>query len=265
MRPWRLRAVQWLFPAPSGPALRGRWSVGRGPAGGWRPAGRGRGRPLAPSSSACGWRSRRSRVYVPFSRRVSSRLFCPAGSHVDLGEQPGGHLPAQRRLRPPQDAARREPSDCGAGSAVGRRGQREGGGSAGAGRRHRVPLPGEVSQALYGTAGAVRCHLEERPSGWELRGTPALGSRVTLRVALAEPRRCATFELHFGLWGLGWRCAAGVVEGASARGLLRTPARPTHRRALGRVLIPSFPEIETQQCIKCRLRRAEPRLHRSTL
>ncbi|CAO2638587.1 Adenylosuccinate synthetase isozyme 2, partial [Lemmus lemmus] len=42
--------------ARSGPALSGRRCAGRGLAGGWWPAGRGRGRPLAPSSSACGWR-----------------------------------------------------------------------------------------------------------------------------------------------------------------------------------------------------------------
>lgn len=216
-----------------------------------------RGRPLAPSSSACGWWPRRARLHVPFSCPVSSRLSCLAESHVDLRERPGGHLPAQRRLRPPQGAARREPGDGGAGSAVGRRGQREGGGSAGAGRRHRVPLPGEGSRALSGT-----CHLERRPSGWEPRGTPALESGVTLE----EPGRRAMFEPHSGVRALGWR---GRVEGASARGLLGTPARPgqAHPPARSRKgpFPPYFPDIETQRCIAFRLGHAEPRLHRSTL
>jgi hypothetical protein len=106
-----------------------------------------------------------------------------------------------------------------------------------------VPLPGEGSRALSGTAGAVRCHLEVRPSGWELRGTPALESPVTLRVTLEEPGRCAMLELHFGVWGLGWRCAAGRVEGASARGLLGTLARPGQAHPPARTRKGPFPQF----------------------
>ena len=137
-------------PASSGrswfPPTRGRRERGAGLAGGWRPGRRGGGGlALAPSSSACGWRPQSSSVRALPAARVPFGLSSRLWSHGVRRDQPGGILLAQRRLRPPQGAARREPGDGGARRAVGRRRQGEGGGSAGAGRRHRVPLPGEAA------------------------------------------------------------------------------------------------------------------------
>lgn len=56
LKPWRLQdptCATWSRPEPA-------VERGAGPGGGWRPARRGRGRPLAPSSSACRGRSRSS-------------------------------------------------------------------------------------------------------------------------------------------------------------------------------------------------------------
>lgn len=128
---------------------------------------------------------------------------------------------------------------------MGRRGQREGGGSAGAGRRHRVPLPGEGSRALSGTASAVRCHLEVRPSGWELRGTPALESRVTFRWLWRnqEDARRLSCISGSGDWASGAPPAERrELPPEACSGLRLDPARPTHWSGLGRVLFPNFPE-----------------------
>lgn len=66
-------------------------------------------------------------------------------SHGVGRESLGCILRAQRQLRRPQGAVQRKPGDRCARRAVGRRRQGKGGGSAGAGRRHRVPLPGEAT------------------------------------------------------------------------------------------------------------------------
>lgn len=184
---------------------------GAGLAGGWRPGRRGRGRgglALAPSSSACGWRRQSSSVRALPTARVPFGLSSRLWSHGVRRDQPGGILLAQRRLRPPQGAAWRQPGDGGARRAMGRRRQGEGGGSAGARRRHRVPLPGESAglrrEASPG-AGAqnsnlrskLRCHLAGLSSCYDLQrsGEMAGGQRpltrgLGLRVRGGSGREC---------------------------------------------------------------------------
>ena len=213
-------------------------------------------------TSACGWRPQGSSVRALQATRLPFGLSSCLRSHGVCRDQPGGILLAQRRLRPPQDAAWREPGNGGARRAVGRRRQGEGGRSASAGRRHRVPLPGEAA-GLWREAGPwaraqnshppseIRCHLEVLSSYYELRrrGEMAGGRRPLTWVSgcglvmaqeenaawLWEPLRCAMpGELQCSVRGpvLKPRTGAGVEMGdrSSLRSYRPRPAAGSGQR-----------------------------------